>query len=294
MNKFLFIVNPIAGTKSKERILRLIHSTLPKEGYDVTIRQTQAKGDAVQWARETDADVVVAVGGDGTVHEVAQGILGSRKSLGIIPCGSGNGLALHLGISRVPRVAIHSLSEGKSQYIDYGMIDGREAFFCTAGVGLDASIAWEFGHENKRGLWSYITLAWKIWRHSTPQDYVVGIDNQTVAIKAAIITVGNANQWGNQARITSLASVQDGMLDVCIVEPFKTIEIPVLAAELLAGQTHKSRRIRMFRGAEISIHRQKEGPVHFDGEPYIMGTDIHFTVERAAVRVVVPARQLNI
>lgn len=259
--------------------------------YKVDICQTHAKGEATVFAKECDADTVIAVGGDGTVHEVAQGLLESTKALGIIPCGSGDGLALHLGISRNPKVAIRTLMKGRSELIDYGTINGQQPFFCTAGVGLDADVAWEFAHSDKRGLWSYISLAWKIWRHSAPQDYVVEIDRDKMLVKAVLITVGNANQWGNQARITSLASVQDGMLDVCIVAPFKTIEIPALAAELLSGQTHKSHRVHMVRGKDIVIRRQHDGPVHFDGDPYMMGTDIHITVNQAALKVLVPVNR---
>lgn len=294
LRKLLFIVNPIAGTRSKKKILQRIGAISAEGPFDVEIRETRAKGDATQLAQESDADVVVAVGGDGTVHEVAQGILGSQKSLGIIPCGSGDGLALHLGISRNPKAAIRDLLDGKSEPIDYGTINGEQQFFCTAGVGLDADVAWEFAHGSRRGLWSYISLAWKIWRHSKPQDYVVEIDHNKMSVKAVLITVGNANQWGNQARIASLASVQDGLLDVCIVAPFKTIEIPVLATELLDGHAHKSRRVHMSRGKEIIIHRQQEGPVHFDGDPYMMGSDIHITVERAALHAMVPVNQRTI
>lgn len=262
--------------------------------YKVDICQTHAKGEATIFAQECDADVVIAVGGDGTVHEVAQGLIESSKVLGIIPCGSGDGLALHLGISRKPKAALHALLNGRSEFIDYGTINGQQPFFCTAGVGLDADVAWEFANSNRRGLWSYISLAWKIWRHSDPQDYTVEIDNVTTSVKAVLITVGNANQWGNHARITSLASVQDGLLDVCIVAPFQTIEIPALAIKLLTGHAHNSKRVHMSRGKDIVIHRQQEGPAHFDGDPYMMGTDIHITVNQAAMRVLVPAKQYTI
>lgn len=290
LRKILFIVNPIAGTRSKKDIFQLIHAVAAEGVFDVEICQTRAQGDATRLARESDADVVVAVGGDGTVHEVAQGMLGSRKSLGILPCGSGDGLALHLGISRNPKYALQVIQEGRSEPMDCGTINGQQAFFCTAGVGLDADVAWEFANAGRRGLWSYISLAWKIWRHYKAQEYVVEIDQEKLSVKAVLITVGNANQWGNQARITSLASVQDGLLDVCIVSPFKTIEIPVLATKLLSGRIHTSRRVQMSRGKEITIHRKQEGPAHFDGDPFMMGKDIHFTARQAALQVMVPAR----
>ena len=211
----------------------------------------------------------------------------TEKALGILPCGSGDGLALHLGISRNPRKALATLQDGVCQTMDCGEVDGRP-FFCTTGVGLDAQVAWEFATAGKRGLWTYISLAWKIWQHFKPETYTLEIDGQTYRFPAVFVTVGNANQWGNQARITSLASVQDGLLEVTVVLPFHTWEIPVLATKLLDGRAHTSRRTRMFRGRQVVIHREKEGPAHYDGDPCRKGTEIHVNIVPSALHVMVP------
>ena len=287
MRKILFIVNPISGGKSKKNVIRLLEDFASSCGEEVKIRQTQGPGDATRWARECDADVVVAVGGDGTVSEVAQGIAGRGKTLGILPCGSGDGLALHLGISRNPAKALKTLLEGREETIDYGLVDGRP-FFCTTGVGLDAEVAWQFAASGKRGLWTYISLAWKIWQNFSPETYTIEVDGETFTAPAVFVTVGNANQWGNQARITSLASVQDGLLDVCVVAPFHTLEIPVLAAKLLDGRAHTSSRARMLRGRRIVIRREHEGPAHYDGDPCRKGTEIIVEAVPAALKVMVP------
>ena len=283
MKKYCFVVNPLSGGKDKKSILKAI-TRLPFP-YETVF--TERPGHATQIAQSTDADIVVAVGGDGTVSEVARGLIGTGKVLGIIPCGSGDGLALHLGISRRPKKALRVLQEGSIKTMDYGLVDDRP-FFCTMGVGLDADVAWQFDKANTRGLWTYISLAWGIWRHFTPETYTIDVDGEKMVTSAVFVTTGNANQWGNQARICSLASAADGLLDVTIVKPFHTWEIPSLAIKLLTGYAHKSRRTLMLRGKRITIRRPLMGPAHYDGDPCMKGTDITVEVVPAALRVIVP------
>lgn len=288
MKKILFIANPLSGGKDKKTILKDIDAAIDRQRFAPSFVYTERPGHATSLARNADADIVVAVGGDGTVSEVAQGLVGTDKVLGIIPCGSGDGLAFHLGLSRNPLKALRTIQDGTSETMDYGMVDGRP-FFCTSGVGLDAEVAWEFASAGKRGLWTYISLAWKIWQHFKPETYKIDVDGRTLSVPAVFVTVGNANQWGNQARITSLASVQDGLLDVTVVAPFHTWEIPVLATKLLDGRAHTSRRVTLLRGKRVSVVREKEGPAHYDGDPCMKGKEIHYEIVPAALHVRVPA-----
>ena len=288
MKKILFIANPLSGGKDKKSILKDIDAAIDRHRFDPSFVYTERPGHASLLARDADADIVVAVGGDGTVSEVAQGLVGTDKVLGIIPCGSGDGLAFHLGFSRNPLKALRTIQDGTSETMDFGKVDGRP-FFCTSGVGLDAEVAWEFASAGKRGLWTYISLAWKIWQHFKPETYRIDVDGRTLSVPAVFVTVGNANQWGNQARITSLASVRDGLLDVTVVAPFHTWEIPVLATKLLDGRAHTSRRVTMLRGKQVTVVREKEGPAHYDGDPCMKGREIHYEIIPAALHVRVPA-----
>ena len=288
MKKILFIANPLSGGKDKKSILKDIDAAIDRHRFDPSFVYTERPGHASLLARDADADIVVAVGGDGTVSEVAQGLVGTDKVLGIIPCGSGDGLAFHLGFSRNPLKALRTIQDGVSETMDFGKVDGRP-FFCTSGVGLDAEVAWEFASAGKRGLWTYISLAWKIWQHFKPETYRIDVDGRTLSVPAVFVTVGNANQWGNQARITSLASVRDGLLDVTVVAPFHTWEIPVLATKLLDGRAHTSRRVTMLRGKQVTVVREKEGPAHYDGDPCMKGREIHYEIIPAALHVRVPA-----
>lgn len=293
MTSVSFIVNPVSGGKDKSSILAAIgkYMDLSRCRYDV--RQTQGPGEAEELARASKADIVVAVGGDGTVSEVAKGLIGSRKALGIIPCGSGDGLALHLGISREPAKAVKVINDACIQKIDVAHIDGQP-FFVTAGVGLDAQVSWNFASSKKRGLATYIQTALESWIKEKPCRYTVECGEASWSGKAVFVTVGNANQWGNEAKITPGASLTDGLLDVTIVEPFDALEIPDLAARLMTvGLADDRRKVHTFRGTSVHIHRASPGPAHKDGDPFQAGSDLYLSVQAAALNVVVPRSKLG-
>ena len=293
MKRITFIVNPVSGGKDKKKVLAAIDRYLDRSAFTYEVLETEKAGDATAWARESGADIVVAVGGDGTVSEVATGLLGTGKALGIIPCGSGDGLALHLGISRNPAKAVRALNAGRIVRIDTARLDGRP-FFCTAGVGLDADVAWDFARSPRRGLGTYISTAWGLWKHGDrARQYTVETDGGTWSGPAVIITVGNANQWGNEARIVPKASLRDGLLDVTVVEPFATWEIPFLAAQLMTGKADRSRRVRTFRSTRVRISRDLPGPAHCDGDPYEAGVGLDLEIVPGALDVVVPASSLE-
>jgi YegS/Rv2252/BmrU family lipid kinase len=277
----LFIVNPISGKNRKQRII----SHLQKAGYKVVC--TEYAGHAEKIARETESDVVVAVGGDGTVNEVARGLAGTGKTLGIIPCGSGDGLARHLGISHIFNRALKVITSGKTSPLDAGTIDGR-MFFSVCGVGFDAVVSERFAKCGKRGLSTYIKEGLKTWRIYVPERYTVEIDGKRIEHQAIFITVGNSNQWGNGAKITPLADSTDGILDITVVDEFKAIELPWLAGRLMTGSAHKSNRVHTYRGKHICIERPDEGPAHADGDWFEAGKAIDINVIPHALNVLVP------
>lgn len=277
----IFIVNPISGKGRKKRIV----SFLKSEGCNVVF--TEYAGHAEVIAREADEKVVVAVGGDGTVNEVARGILGTDKILGIIPCGSGDGLALHLGISRRFRKAYRTIFRGKETSIDTCQINGRP-FFSVCGVGFDATVSERFALSGKRGLMNYIKQGLKTWAGYTPEKYRINLDGIESEHEAALITVGNANQWGNGAKITPLADISDGMLDITIVNMFKWIQMPLLGLRLMSGTLDKSPKVHCYRGQHITISRQFEGPAHADGDWFTAGTNIDIRIHPKSLKVIIP------
>ena len=287
MLEAVFIVNPLSGATDKRNIVALIHKELDSSRFHSQIVYTQYPGHGRELARSCEADVVVAVGGDGTVSEVAQGIAGTRKALGIIPCGSGDGLALHLGISRNPRKAIRQLNRSDISVMDFGTVDGRP-FFCTTGVGMDAQVAWEFARCGQRGFRTYIRKTLEVWRQYRPVPYLLEADGQKMSIKAMFITVANVNQWGNDAVIAPEASVTDGMLDVVILQPFHFWHIPGLAFRLFTRSFTRSSLVSTLRVKKLVLQREQPGPAHLDGDPVAMGARLSFEIHPAAVRILVP------
>lgn len=276
----LFIINPISGHGRKQRII----SRLEKAGYKVVC--TEYAGHAEKLAREAAEQVVVAVGGDGTVNEVARGLVGTGKTLGIIPCGSGDGLARHLGISHNFSKALKTVTSGKASPLDAGRINGR-LFFSVCGVGFDAVVSERFAKCGKRGLSTYIREGLKTWRIYAPERYVIEMNGQTLEHEAMFITVGNSNQWGNGAKITPLADSRDGILDITVVDGFKAIELPWLAGRLMTGSAHKSMRVHTYRSQHLVITRQNEGPAHADGDWFEAGKTLDIEVIPHALNVLV-------
>lgn len=277
----LFIVNPISGRRRKS----LITALLERKGYKVVY--TEYAGHAEILAREASEKVIVAVGGDGTVNEVARGIVGTDKTLGIIPCGSGDGLALHLGISRYYRMAVRTIEQGKTISIDSATINGRP-FFSVCGVGFDAVVSERFANSGKRGLANYIEQGLRTWKEYVPEKYLINIDGQEWENEAALITVGNSSQWGNNAKIAPLADINDGYLDVTIVDMFGATDLPSLSYLLMTGHLDHNQKVHCHRGRHIRITRKVTGPAHADGDWFIAGEELDIRILPGSLNVIVP------
>lgn len=277
----LFIVNPISGkgAASKGRIVSFL------ENRGCRVVYTERAGHATLLARDFEGDTVVAVGGDGTVNEVASGLVGTGKVLGIIPCGSGNGLARHLGISMRYRRAYELLKGGRTASLDEGLIDGRP-FFSACGVGLDAMVSESFAKAGSRGLKTYVEESFKVWHNFNPGKYTIVLDGKEIERKAALISVNNSNQWGNGVKVAPGARTDDGQLDVTVVSMFHTVEAPFLLARLIDGTFWKSARVEHFRASEIEIRRESDGPAHCDGEYMEAGRNINISVIPGALKVI--------
>lgn len=290
--KITFIVNPISGDKDKSKVLSAIGRHLDTALYNAEVLMTEKGGHAERLARESTSDIVVAVGGDGTVNEVARGLIGTDKVMGIIPCGSGDGLALHLGISRRIASAVRVLNKGVAAKIDVAQINGRY-FLCTAGFGLDAKVSQDFAKSSRRGLARYIHYAWNEWKNNPVEHFTITAGGESWTGDAIFVTVANANQWGNQAKIAPMASLRDGMLDVVVVRPFRTIVIPSLVRRLMTGYAHTSSYVLNFRGESVHVSRSKPGAVHFDGDPSDGGTEFDLSVVPQALNVLVPSSMIK-
>lgn len=285
----MFVVNPISGTKSKEGITDVIHQTIDGTIYDWEVAKTTHAGHAVEIARQCAArgvDICVAVGGDGTVNEVARGLTDSQTALGIIPRGSGNGLARHLCIPMDVRRAMEIINVGQTDAFDYGVINGRP-FFCTCGMGFDAIVSKKFSESGRRGLATYVENVVKTAVNFQPDTYIVEDETGTHHHKAFLVACANAAQYGNNAYIAPGASMQDGLLDVIIMEPFNVVKAPTVAIDLFAKTLDHNQCIKTFQTRKLHIHREKSGAVHFDGDPIEMGNDIDIEIKPGGLRAVI-------
>lgn len=285
----VFIMNPISGTSSKAGIPEIIANTLDTNAFDYEIRLTEHAGHAFELAtqaKDAGIDIVVAVGGDGTVNEVARAIVHSQTALGIIPCGSGNGLARHLMLPMHIKKAIEIINQCKVHELDYGIINGHP-FFCTCGMGFDAFVSMKFAEAGKRGPITYAENILKEGMKYEPETYDIIDENGTTQYKAFLISCANASQYGNNAYIAPQASMSDGLMDVIIMEPFDILEAPQISIEMFNKTLDKNSKIKTFKTKKLHIHRSKPGVIHYDGDPVMTGEDIDVELKEKGIKIIV-------
>ncbi len=287
MKRLRFIVNPISGTHNKKAIVDLIPNYFPVEEFECEVVHTEYAGHASVLAEQSAQegwDVVVAIGGDGTVNEVARSLRHTDTALGIIPCGSGNGLARHLGIPINHLKAMEILRMMNIRTLDYGTIN-EHPFFCTCGVGFDAFVSDKFANSGKRGFASYIENALFEGIKYKPETYEVEIDGNKERVEAFLIACGNASQYGNNAYITPDASMSDGLMDVTIMQPFSIVEAPQIAVQLFNKTLKSNSHIKSLRCKSLTIHRQNPGVVHYDGDPVMCDSKLEIKLIEKGIRI---------
>ncbi|MGM9837510.1 MAG: diacylglycerol/lipid kinase family protein [Paludibacteraceae bacterium] len=292
MKNIAFIINPISGTQNKKKLPKLIQQTLDSEQWLPNIVYTERAGHATELAQQfarMGFDAVVAVGGDGTVNEVACGLRDSKTALGILPMGSGNGFARHLNIPVHTNRAIELLNHSEPISVDYGLANDK-LFVSTCGTGFDALIADQFAGSTKRGLKTYVANILKDVLTYKAQTYHVTGDGIDLTHKAFLITFANAGQWGYEAYIAPKASVQDGQMDICIMSSSALWASPSLAVRLFTKSIDDSLFMDTIRAKEIVLEREDAAPFHIDGDPVEMPKDIHIRIVPDGLRVLVGKR----
>ncbi|WP_199562667.1 diacylglycerol/lipid kinase family protein [Pedobacter chinensis] len=286
----LFIINPISGGRGKLRIPDFIDKYLDKDRFSANFVFTEYIGHASELADEAaikNFDVIVAAGGDGTINEVATKVLKHNIILGVLPLGSGNGLARFLTIPKNLRQAILAINAFKIDKIDTAVFNNK-CFFNLAGMGFDAHLSSVFSGDKKRGLTGYIKLGLQEVFSYKAEEYLINIDGKDYKRKAFAISIANSSQYGNDVYISPNASVQDGLLDVCIIKPFPIWKLPVLSYIMLKGTAETSDMIEIIRGKNIKITRKNPGPVHVDGEPLQMDAEIEISINPLSLKVIIP------
>lgn len=288
------IINPISGTHSKDELALTVVSTLEPAGFIVETVTTECRGDATRLAGEaaTRPDIygVLVAGGDGTVNEVARALMGSDTAMGIIPCGSGNGLARHLGLSMDVAASLQVVIADNVTAIDCGMVNDKP-FFCTFGVGFDAAVSERFSREPKRGRISYIKSAIREFINFSPEEYVISLpDGKVLTENAFLVAVCNASQYGNNAYIAPHASIVDGLFDVTIIHSGSPLTTALVGIDLLTGFIDHNMLIDRFRAPALTIRRKAVGPMHIDGEPMRSPLEMNLTCMPGRLRVFKPEK----
>lgn len=282
-------MNPISGTIRKSGIPKIIEKTLDKEYYEFSIAETNYSGHAYEIAKdakEKDFYAVVAVGGDGTVNEVAKAIVHSDTALGILPCGSGNGLARHLMLPLDIQKAVEVINMHTVHDLDYGLINNIP-FFCTCGMGFDAFISMKFAEAGKRGPVTYLENILREGLKYKPETYEIIDENGTSIRRAFLISCANASQYGNNAYIAPQASMSDGLLDITIMEPLDMIEASQISIDMFNKTLNNNSKIKTFKTKHIQVHREKAGFIHYDGEPVMTDADVDISVVNKGIKIIV-------
>lgn len=259
---------------------------------DADLHVTEAPKHATELAREAvqqGADRVVAVGGDGTLNEVAQALVHTGTILGLIPCGSGNGLALHLGLPLEfdQALSVSAGTGGSAHVMDFGEANGHP-FFNVMGLGLDAEVSRRFNLLTHRGLPAYVRTAWGVLREHKAErvrfysNTCAGVQQEE---EICLLSIANSDQYGNHARIAPGASVSDGILDLVMVRSVGWMAVPALSLRLFSGTLHRSVHVNRLRGASFVVERQAPGLIHTDGEARETGSRIEVCVHAGSLKI---------
>lgn len=290
--KILFIINPTSGLNKHRGIEDLIRNSCNKDVYEINIRYTEYAGHGLvlgKEAVESDYSLVMVVGGDGTVNEVSQHLVGSQTALGIIPAGSGNGLSMHLNIPKAFDKALALIEQGKIVSIDTAMIDSKFSFIGVSGIGFDAHISKEFSLFGKRGFLSYIRIVLREYASYKSKDYELVLDGKLIKKNAFLICFANSSQYGNKAYIAPDADITDGLLNICLLRKIPILKVPFFVLRLFNKNAKTSAYMEMIMGKEILIKNMDNLLYHVDGEPRDTNADLKISINPSSLRVLIPS-----
>jgi YegS/Rv2252/BmrU family lipid kinase len=289
-----FIINPISGGKSKTRLIKKIERYLDLARFKHSIYKTEYKGhgkEIAQNAVDQQIDLVCAVGGDGTIHEIAGQLIESKTGLCIIAKGSGNGIANHLGIPKKIKKAISIINKGLIAQIDTVAVNDSH-FIGTAGFGIDALIAEQFSKDPKRGLKTYIKHSIREFINLKPIKIQIESDRHKQSVQAFMLCIANTSEFGNRFKISPKSSVRDGMLELIIVRPFPKWKGGIIAAKIFSRKAYRSKYIDIISVREGQLELSQE-IAHYDGEFITAPSRISFKVLPNSLKVMIPEKKLS-
>ncbi|HPH85253.1 MAG TPA: YegS/Rv2252/BmrU family lipid kinase [Ferruginibacter sp.] len=294
--RFVIFINPISGTQNKAGLKQLIQRRLDEQGFMHQFLETNAEADyaflPTKIETENITDVIIC-GGDGTVNQVGASLLNVDVNVGIIPMGSGNGLAFAAGIPKNPGKALDVIIQGKAAYIDAFYINN--IFSCMlCGLGFDAQVAHDFAKQSSRGLSSYIKQGIRNFFIARPYPFSIMIHGIEIKTQAYFISIANSNQFGNHVTIAPRASLSDGLLDIVIVNKMNKLNmVYALLKQVRLGKVQEvsqkgfhSKNIQYLQTSSLAIHNPSMAPLHIDGEPVATHKKFQVDIIEKAFRLI--------
>lgn len=297
-HKALLVINPISGTLSKEGLRERVEEELRAKGIEVSTEFTGYPGAAYDLSVkgiDNGCDIIIAAGGDGTFHECAEACRDRDTALGLIPCGSGNGFARHLGIPLNVKGSLDIIAGGHIVGCDYGDVNGNP-FFCTMGVGFDATVSHKFAGLKRRGRMSYVKTAMQEYLSYQPAEYMISSNGNVLTERALVVAICNVSQYGNNAYIAPKARIDDGLLDVTIVSRGTLLETALAGFDMLTGYLDKNTLIHTFRTSHARIEAtdgSESLQVQVDGEPLQLEGCLEVDCHHLGLRVLAPEKDMD-
>lgn len=284
----MFILNPLSVKRKGVNLEKLIRENLDQNRFEYTIRYSEYHGHALDIAEafKSEYRIIIAAGGDGTVNQVSDALVGTNNIMGIIPLGSGNGLARDLRIPVKATKAIKRINSLNTRVIDSGLIGGKH-FINMAGIGFDAEIAHDFAGSVRRGLLGYTTRVIRRFFRYKALDYTVFIEGVESNLNAFMISFANTGQYGYNAYISPEAQPDDGLVDVCIIKKLPVCAAPILATRLFLKNIDRSKYVKIVSARNISLRCDHAIKGHIDGEPTMFCNEVHLQLKEKALTVIV-------
>lgn len=278
--KTLVIINPISGTGKQKDVRFLLEKYLDRKRFHADFRKTECAGHAIELAQDAiknEYNAIIVVGGDGTINEIASSLSFSDLTMGIIPCGSGNGLARHLGIPMNTKKAIQWLNHANIQKIDT-ILANNKRFVNVAGIGFDALVAHEFEKMKSRGLYTYAKIVIKCFGKFPNQSFKIQDKNNLFLEHGMMLCFANSSQFGNNAYIAPNAILNDGKMNISLLKKPLWYQVPTLALKIFTKKIHSSKLFKEFITDEINVVQESKLG-HIDGEAVFFGKEIHLKVD---------------
>lgn len=286
--KIRFIINPISGIAKKGEIPAMIEEHLDLNLFDYDIAITEYRKHARVIAKQSTIegyDIVCAVGGDGSVHEVGTALIGTKTKLAILPTGSGNGLARHLNIPMNIKEAIECINTNQSIQMDTVLVNDK-SFLGVGGYGFDAVIAQKFEKHTRRGLRGYIYLIIREFFKYNPINVSIDLDGKVKTLPVVLCTVANASQFGNGFKVSPNSDVTDGELELCILKPFSIWSAPSIIYRFFRNSSDRSRFSEIIPFKKVKIKLSKK-IAHYDGEPFDVKDELNVSVVPKSLNILV-------